>query len=854
MNKSNNETRLRAMDRLIHYILVFLLAMSIPLSAETGPDSTKSYLMIGHAHIDPVWRWTKDEGYQEVFATFRSALDRMNEFPDVCFVASSAQFYQWVAEADPRMFAEIKARVKQGRWNIVGGWWIEPDVNCVAGESLVRQGLYGQRFFRQNFGVQARIGFNPDTFGHPWTLPQILRLQELEAYFFMRPEKNEKPDLPAPIFYWQGPDNSKIMTVQIIGAYNGNARDIEGRIQQYGNRFSQDMPEIDTYALFYGVGNHGGGPTIDAIEKIIQLGKSKFHGLRFGTVDAYIDQIRPWSDSFPVVKGELQHHARGCYSACASIKLWNRQAEAALISAEMISSFATARIGRAYPSETLRSCWQKLLFNQFHDILAGSAIEQAYGDAGDDYGYVFSQTKDLTTAALHQIASKVVTADERHPHSAPFIVFNPCTFPVARAIEIEMQRLVRNVIPVLRDEKGEPVPYQVIRTAAVKVDNRIRIVFQANLTGLGYRLYRLDFDQQEMLEPQPGIQVGKSFLENALVKVTFDETAGYMSSFYDKQNNRELVKNHAAVPIILDDWDDTWGHKIVAYDREIGRAANPNFIIMETGPERGRIQIEYSFGRSRILQDFTLYRNSVELDCRVTVDWHEHKRVLKLGFSTVLDDGRLTYSIPYGFIERPQNGEEEPGLAWIDLSGSDKNGSFGLSLINNGKCGYSVKEGEMRMTVLHSTAWSHHNPALVNEDDGYRFMEQGRHEFGYQLVPHNGDWRQGLIVQKATSYLMSPVSLLTTNHKGVLPPSDCLLSIDMPNVAAMALKVSEDEKAYILRCVELFGQESNGTLQSSYFKNAIRIKMRPCEIKSYRMPLNRKGAITPVNLLEDEME
>ena len=214
------------------------------------PDSTFNIYAIGHAHLDPVWQWTKKEGYQEIFATFRSALDRMKEFPSVCFVASSAQFYEWVAEASPQMFEEIKTHVWEGRWILVGGWWIESDINCCTGESLVRQGLYGQRFFNKYFGKKAQIGFSPDTFGHAWTLPQILKKQEMDSYFYMRPEPHEKNDLPAPLFIWEGPDGSKVLAVPIFTSYTAAAGDIEERMDEYINRFSQTLPDIKDIAVY----------------------------------------------------------------------------------------------------------------------------------------------------------------------------------------------------------------------------------------------------------------------------------------------------------------------------------------------------------------------------------------------------------------------------------------------------------------------------------------------------------------------------------------------------------------------------------------------------------------------------
>jgi len=341
-----------------------------------------------------------------LFATFRSALDRLREFPGVAFVASSAQLYEWVAEADPAMFEEIRGRVLEGRWNVVGGWWIEPDLNCPGGESLVRQGLYGQRFFRERLGRAARVGFNPDSFGHPWTLPQILRGQGLEAYVFMRPGPHEKPELPAPLFRWEGPDGTRILAIQILESYNDGEWDLERRIEIHRERFEKDLPSVRAGALFYGVGNHGGGPTVAAIRRIHELASAN-PAVRFGSLDGYVDLVQPAADGLPVVRDELQHHARGCYSAEAGTKALNRQSESALLTAEKTSSLATALLGLDYPSAPLRASWKKVLFNQFHDILAGSSIEAAYVEARQDYGYALSTAADATTRALHRIAEAV---------------------------------------------------------------------------------------------------------------------------------------------------------------------------------------------------------------------------------------------------------------------------------------------------------------------------------------------------------------------------------------------------------------------------------------------------------------
>ena len=834
--------------------LTTLAVSSASFEQSSAAPKVPRIFMIGHAHIDPVWRWTKDEGQAEVISTFRSALARMREYPDVAFVSSSARFYKWVQEADPAMFAEIRRRVKEGRWNIVGGWWVEPDLNCPLGESLVRQGLYGQRYFEKNLGVQARVGFNPDSFGHPWTLPQILAGQELSAYMFMRPSPTEKPDLKAPLFLWQAPDGTTIPTIQILGSYNGTEFDIENQIKTYQKRFGETLPGIADWAVFYGVGDHGGGPTIAAIEKIKALQKTAFPGMRFSSIDQYAAAVQAGSKSWPVVSDELQHHARGCYSVTAEVKQWNRAAEWALLSAEKAAAYAAAVFGGPYPQERFQRAWEKVLFNQFHDILAGSAIEQAYVDARNDFGLALSEAKDIGAGALQWIARRLDTETGTMAGSTPFLIFNPNSFSASVPVEVEMQRAGAGR-PMLRRVGGPEIPFQETRTAGVKVDDRIRIVFQDDFPPLGCALYVLDFSApappaKSQESPREGVAVGRRMLENAQVKLVFDPESGSIVSYFDKKTGREYLRAPAAVPIALADEDDTWGHHTTSYNKELGRFGRAEIRSFEEGPERGRIQVRTFYGKSAVTQDFTLYRDRPEVYVRVSVDWHESYQVLKLGFPTAITKGESTYSVPYGFIKRPMKGEEEPVQTWLDVSGMDYGGAFGLALLNDSKCGVDVKDGEIRLTVLHSTAWSHHMPVKLDLSEGYRMIDTGIHEFSYALVPHVGDWREADIARRAEAFGMAPLVALTDRHKGPVKSVPSFAVVSSPDAAVTVFKMAERDSAFILRLVELQGRAAGGTLRLAGFEKPVVFRLRPNEIKTFRIPLDKSKAVTEVNLLE----
>ncbi|NMB72446.1 MAG: hypothetical protein GYA22_09890, partial [Bacteroidales bacterium] len=333
------------------------------------PDWAGKYRvhMIGHAHIDPVWLWPWPEGVSVVYSTFRSALDRMNETPDFKFTASSAQFYQWIADNDPAMLKEIRKRVNEGRWDIAGGWWIEPDVNIPGGEALVRQGLYGQLTFERLLGRRSKVATNPDSFGHTGTLPQIIRGQGMDNYIFMRPGIHEK-ELPADLFWWEGIDGSRVMTYRIPISYNDTGP-VRKRIMDSLAQL-KDQP-FTSFMDYYGAGDHGGGATKENIRSINELKSEKdAPHVFYSTTENYFKEVRNISNlELPVVKDDLQHHAVGCYTAESEIKKGNRQSEAALITAEKISAIGSVAWDANYPAKDFTTAWQRVLFLQFHDSL-----------------------------------------------------------------------------------------------------------------------------------------------------------------------------------------------------------------------------------------------------------------------------------------------------------------------------------------------------------------------------------------------------------------------------------------------------------------------------------------------------
>ncbi len=453
----------------------------------------KTLHLIGNAHIDPVWLWTWQEGYHEAHATFRSALDRMDEYPDFTFTASSACLYAWIEEVDPVMFAEIQKRVDEGRWNIAGGWWIEPDANIPWGESFVRQGLYGQRFFQEKFGKISNVGYLIDTFGHNAALPQIFHKSGMDSFVFMRPSAHEM-ELPGQVFWWQGLDGTRVMAGRIPFTYCTQPGDQTEHALRCGGEINQPLRDG---LCFYGVGNHGGGPTKRAIESLWAL-KDQVDGLelKFSSLEDFFKSVRNQSNELPVVSGELQHHASGCYAAHSGIKRWNRLAENRLLAAEKWSSLAAWQLNVPYPDDFERA-WRAVLFNQFHDILAGTSLETSYEDAREGYGEALSIAGRNLNRGLQAISWQIKIDPQESAY--PFVAFNSLAFPVKVPVEMEFNRFNPN--SVVLDDAGNRVPFQAVDSPTTPW--RQRLNFVAELPSLGYRAYRL-------VEPGNGRVFGES--------------------------------------------------------------------------------------------------------------------------------------------------------------------------------------------------------------------------------------------------------------------------------------------------------------------------------------------------------
>jgi len=826
------------------------------------PDRTLH--MIGNAHLDPVWLWPWQEGYQEARATFWSAIHRMDEYPDFVFTCNQIVLLAWVEESDPELFARIRERIADGRWQMVGGWWVEPDCNLPSGESFARQGLYAQRYLKEKFGITATVGMNVDPFGHHAMLPQILRGQGMHAYCFMRPGPHET-SLTATAFWWESPDGSRVLAYRIPYEYCSPPGDVGGQADKSLGALDHDLGDM---MIYFGVGNHGGGPTRANIESIHRYDRmGTFGRMVISSPGRYFDEFaaRRGDDgmaALPVWRDGLQMHAPGCYSAHSGIKLWQRRAQAAILSAERWAAVGSTLFGLEHPTDDLGRAWQQILFNQFHDVLPGSAIESAYDDARDQLGEAVAVAKRIIARTHNVIAGQVDIPVE--PGTQPVLVFNPHPWPVTSEVEVQYGAQPTGVHVV--DADGRVTTAQPTQSVATTDDSgRGATVFEAVLPPLGYRLYRLRPGGAPVKAPVSERPAGvldatDTVLENDVLRVEIDPTTGWLGSLLDKRTGVDLVAGARGEHTqICQDPTDTWGHRVLSYRWPGAPMRTTRVTLREAGPLRARLRVERDWHRSTMVEEFILGHHCDALEVRVTIDWREQAHLLKLCFPTALADPVSTHEIPYGTIVRPVDGGENAAQSWVDVSGTVDGRPAGLAVVNNAKHGYDVSPGtpggdtpSIGITAVRSPVYSWHDPRQLDPDGFYSYQDQGVQSFRYLLVPHRGDWRAAGLSRRAAE-LGSPVrAMLESFHPGRLPTHESYLSDGGGQVMVTAVKGCADgglSPDLVVRAVESTGRPGRVRIDVPVVGRAIVADFGAHQIRTFRVPVDG-GEIREVDLIE----
>jgi alpha-mannosidase len=769
--------------------LAILALFAAPPPACAGQDAgvplrSLTAHLVGHAHIDLSWLWRWEETVADVAAfTFKGTLAQMDKLPGLTFAQSQAAIYEAVEKSDPGLFERIARKVGEGTWIPVGGMWVEPDVNMPDGESLARQLLYGKRYFLEKFGVDVKVGWNPDTFGHSGQLPQILRKAGIESYVFERCPPG--PGTP-PFFWWEGMDGSRVLGYVPPGWYLADLRDGTGKIL----KDARANTDIRDFMLLYGAGDHGGGPRdtdIAAIEKF--RNDPSEPRLVFTNPETYLGKIAERGAGLPVVRGELNFTFPACYTTQAETKKNNRRMESLLLIAEKFSAVAVASGYRDYyPERDLDEAWKIVLRNQFHDILDGSGIGPVYDEVEGFYAQARARGEGV-----------------------PIVVYNPLFWERTEPVIVEVAvppdaKTSRPWAGTVRmtDGEGKAVPVQVLDKRQEGTMTAFRVVFMAEgVPSFGYKLYRLIPAKKDGWSGPAAVRAGGRTLENEFLRVRLDPKTGRIESLYDKAAEREVLAGPGNVLEAIRDEPEQMSAWELGLKNTVGGAGDggATFELVEDGPVRAVLRIKTRFRDSTFEQDLILYRSLPRLDCRMGLDWRERNIMIKAAFPLDLKAPVARFEIPYGSISRPADGTEVPALRWIDAS--EESGSYGVALLNDSKYGFDVKGGVMRMSVVHG--------ATAPDPEA----DRGRHELLYSVLPHRGDWKSAEVTRRGLEFGSPLIARVPLIHDGPLPKVHSFIHVGPSNVILSAVKkaMGYGERGFILRLYEIHGEATEAKIE-----------------------------------------
>ena len=798
---------------------------------------------VGNSHIDMAWLWPWTETVEVVRNTFQSVLDLMREYPDLKFTMSSARTYEWMQEKYPDMFEQIQQRVKEGRWEVIGGMWIEPDLNMPDGESLVRQILVGKRYFQKNFGADIKIGWNPDSFGYNWQLPQIYKKSGIDYFVTSKLLwATDYTKFPYRLFWWEAPDGSRLLTY--FPHEYANEFDPEQITQDlsfyapliYGTKVA-DSPQM---LYLYGIGDHGGGPTRTMLDEANRLRDTNtvFPKIEFSTAkEFFVDLTRELPNlKVPTWKDELyfEYH-RGVYTSQADTKQRIRRDEELMLDAEKYASLASI-FGRSYPQDQFELAWKNLLFDHFHDVMPGSGIAVNYLDAKRNLEDVARTAKQITDGSFDEILAHINTQGTGAPgtgsagDAVPVVVFNSLSWARSEVIEVEAQLPgpARQVEVV--DAAGHRVERQPLSMDSAT--NRARLLILADTPAMGYRTYFVRSATKTGISPdahnrRPAHVVSASgtTMENDFVRVKVDPQTGCITSLFDLRNQTEalapsetdtggprtfacgnLLQAFHDKPKRWDAWNIDSDFEKEHWDLDKADEVK----LVERGPLRAVIRVKKHFQNSTFVQDITMYAAVPRVDVKMQADWHEKHILLKVAFPLSAHSDKATFEIPYGSIERPttrntpaeQAKFEVPAQRWADLSDTKSaDTKHGFSLLNDSKYGYDVKDNVLRLSLLRSPEWPDPH------------ADEGHHEFTYSLYPHGGNWRDAQTVRRGYELNYKLIAMQSQKHEGTLPGEYSFVRAEPDNVVLTAIKKSEDDDSLILRFYEWAGREADVKLQ-----------------------------------------
>ncbi len=811
----------------------------------------KSLYLVCNAHLDPVWLWEWEEGAAQALATFRTAAELCDEFPDFIFNHNEALLYKWIDEYDKELFQKIKSLIKKKKWHVMGGWYLQSDCNMPCGESLVRQILIGKKYFREKFNVEPTTAVNVDPFGHTRGLVQILKKSGYDSYLFCRPDP-ERLRIPSDDFIWVGYDGSQITAHRSPYHYNSPLGKTGKRILKW----LRENKTKKTGLLLWGVGNHGGGPSRKDLTHIKDL-KNEVNDTNIihSAPEDYFKKIK--NDRLPCFEKDLNPWAVGCYTTMSRIKQTHRKLENTYYMTEKMVSQAFLNSLMAYPKKELDDALEDLLFCEFHDILPGSCISEVEEYALHRMGHGLEILSRLKNKAFFCLLSGQKKAGKEE---FPLMIYNPHPYTLNDIICCEFQPDEPNDdpekywIPEIKDENSTEIPCQLEKESSnISNDHRKRVVFRASLKPAA--MNRFNATLKTGNPPESRIREIKDDLKltSGKAELVINAQTGLVDRF--QSEGIDFLKKDSFSLKIMKDYPDPWGMKVESFPNELGRFALmdqkqsavfsgtgksslPPLRIIEEGSVRTVVEALFKYNDSRACVRYKFPNKGKTLEIEIKLFWNEKDKMVKLSVPTVFTQGISLGEVPYGLEEYPCSEKEKVTQKWTGVFSEDR--KHMITLINEGTYGFDFIKGELRPSLLRSPAYAAHpvnSKPLVPQDRFEDRIDQGERTFRFWFEAGTSKERLSLISRESTVKNESPPALcFFPSGKGRLPEKSVL--IEDETIQMTALKKSEEGNRMILRLFEPVGTGKKVIVSFPVIKKSTEIIFKPFEIKTISIDLD----------------
>lgn len=821
------------------------------LSGDTG---SKIYC-VGHTHIDVAWLWTLAVTEDKSVRSFSTVIELMEQYPEYIFMSSQPQLYKYVKNKSPELYNRIKEQVKAGRWETDGGMFVEADCNLASGEALVRQILYGTRFFEKEFGKTNNILWLPDVFGYSAALPQILKKSEINYFMTTKISWNEFNRLPYDTFLWEGMDGTKILThfipaknykeVNELGTfrtphyttYNGEL--YPSQVLGSWDRYQQKHLN-DEVLMSFGFGDGGGGPTKEMLENQRRLSKGIPGTPRtiMSTANNFFEVLEKKVENnkyLPSWTGELylEYH-RGTYTSIAKNKKNNRKSEFALGNTEFYNVLSSLYADTQYPQEKINDNWEILMRNQFHDILPGSSIKEVYDDSDVEYATLFKNVDEISSGALSSIVKNISAS------KGSLVVFNPNSFVLSDIVEFTCS-----------NAKDHPTIFDGDKSYPCQNIGENKYIFVAkNIPSKGYKTFEIKFGDKPK---NPNTKISETNIENDYFSISLNNK-GQFSSIFDKKANRETIKAGANANVIMTYEDkphnyDAWDINNYYNEKSWEMDDVSSIEIIENGCVRSCLKISRQYLDSIVEQYVYVYEDIARIDIRNEIDWKEHNILVKTLFPMDIHSHEAVFDIQYGNVRRDTHSNTSWDFArfevchhkWLDISEDD----YGISFLNDCKYGVSVSDSVVGLSMLKSAVYP--NPDADKE----------HHSFVYSIMPHSGTWQNSGTVEQSYSINNPLTALCKENDEGSMPTEFAFVSCDHNHVVIESIKKAEDSDHIIVRVFEnnnkrtnaklTFAKDISTAMECNLLErndqdmisdgNSIEFNIKPYEIKTFKIKL-----------------